>query len=465
MFSIRYFDLRYVPINIATRGENIEISELIKRTKHLYAEVFELSDNLINDIEEIYKIDFKKSETKGWKKLFSSVVFAVSGHIPTNDDMKNILRSFQGLRTSLLKKNPEIKKIIDTPEFVFGSIPYLCCGFVLKDFNYNSDGKNSIESAVKIYNKLIIEKSSSILTVLCAHRESKENDRGGIVEEVDYKSLDKMINLVVGLILNIPECATRQYVWKMLQPTGNAESVLSLFPNVILRYVNKGELSKLLATLDRHVDVTKKYLSTVSETISNFSFLIDSTEILYKKIHNVNNTQLMDLEDIDEPHLLSQKIAYISKKDTFKDMHRIVSNFEDLKVIDSAVEVLNIDNSGEFKKEVLKAFLLIKKQNNLFLKSMFETWFYYFISVLAQKDNSIIFGFERDHDLFQVKAINLAYDQKINLNYYTFSCPVLYARRHRPEEDFGSMNTLSFRQFWRISDKVKTPSRLEPSLE
>jgi hypothetical protein len=85
-------------------------------------------------------------------------------------------------------------------------------------------------------------------------------------------------------------------------------------------------------------------------------------------------------------------------------------------------------------------------------KAIYETMFYLVWGERARINKEIIFGLERDHNLYQTMAMSYGYNSGQIDYYHRYYIPFLFARR-KPRNLFVDFSELSFRQFFRLSEK------------
>jgi hypothetical protein len=449
-----FYDLRIEPLEILPDGTSVDFNVLIRLVKTKYPHFFNEHISVISGDIDFNSVDPRLCEKKEWKVLFNTIVFIISGHITSIEDMRNIQKTFFELKSYFMKNNKETSILLESRDFVFGSLPYLFCGFNFNKFGYNKDGINSFGSALMVLEHFIYSKEIKISTLLCAHRESKAVNDCSLMINVDKIGCRKMVNLVLGIKNNIPKIGSKLVRWNFYHTVGSAYSTISVFPNIIFKYLSNLDFPKLITTLNTHYNDFINYLDEFSKN-NNIVFQVNPVDHLYMSaIHGIDKET-------------ETKIKYISTNSTLKEMKRLMPYYDEVKIISDKIIEQNLKKSIEIDS-TWKTFGIIKeavdyykKYSNLNIKSLLETRFYYEFGKICMTEKSIVLGFERDHDLFQSKSIALGYDHDLDVTTDNFLSPVLYSRWNRPELDVGNFKTLSFRQFWRPSDRINTIQDIE----
>ena len=280
---------------------------------------------------------------------------------------------------------------------------------------------------------------------MCAHRENKEIKKHSLVENINLKDYQRVINLIYGYFKNIwkdPNITFYHLIW-------DENWLNSAFPNIFINYLKKGELYKMSLLLDSHFEQIKKYSDTYKIKIKPVSEHYKATIKFLKEKYGetVKNISYDELYDLAEEQ--NDKIAEIAYYMTYDDVKRIQHSLDEFKKSNkdeiSKLSKINIENAKKFWKEevVKKAIDIFLWSDNLVYKSLYETVFYYLWWEKTREQNWLALWFDRDHDLFQTEAFAYGYKPDIMKS----MVPLLYARR-TGKKSINKINELSFRQFW-----------------
>lgn len=401
---------------------------------------------------DLVKVGPRECEKRSWSQIVATVIFAVSGHVPAPDEMRRLRGAFFAIAANLARDASDVvRSAAQSESLAFAVMPYVFCGFEFNDRRRSCDGRNSTAAASSLLRELLTNAEPHVTTALCAHRESKLIDRGALVSEIDAVAVTRMANLVSGIVANLRPGAICE--WTVYQPAGTPEGVMSLFPNVVLRHVGRGEMAALLAHLNRHLTDLANLLRGLEGVRPIRCSAVPTDGIAQAASAASRALRNGERISLEAEEGLNEKINQIATEDACPDLRRMMPGYEDAKRIEPELVEVNMQKAeGKARQAVADAVDSFMKSDNLADKASHETLFYYELGRQTRLRRGVFFGFERDHDSFQVKSINLGFDGRTDVSRMTSGGPALFARRSRPESDQGNLGSLSFRQFWRPSD-------------
>lgn len=360
-----------------------------------------------------------------WERVIAAVVLTLSGFVPLRAEIKGARHVFQALQRSTWRKI--------TPEQVLGVFPYLLVGFRCNLSNKDRDGTNSVERIASVCDRLISGRPIHISTYLCAHKERRDIARDNLREHIEAGAASRALRFVQGLVANT---GTAENSLTVHQARGNARGMLTLFPQVFLKYYSEGRLFDLQETLERHYEEMGCLLRRLS------------TEVL--KMHICDASETYSLADALCPEFDGvdwQDIAGCAQSDPRLDDFRVLvslatRSLERLYRFEG-ISPAKIQRNSEMQ-DAVDRFAHRMKQG-LGAIALNECLFYYCWGEKCRANGEIAFGFEVDHDWFQIAAFSLGFSGSLRS-----TAPSLYLRSSNENRSSkAGLGNLSFRQFWR----------------
>jgi hypothetical protein len=443
---LRVYDLRYKDRIILETP--LPIPEVISIYKEKYTQDFE-KYNLKHDFE-INPKNIQKNN-KMLEDLVSTLTFCYSGHICTKDDIVY----YKDLVKLLTQKHKAPLPI----NFQFGTLIYLIIAFKLKRNGRSHEESNNINDAVKLLTELLTHEELKVRTILCSHREASDINKNTLVENFLEASLVRVTSMLKGIIENSPVKFAKVTFY---QATPLFQASTYVFPQMFLNYMENGEVDHFFTLLGAQFNQLQKGLSNYSTERVSFSAvpLQEFYSTVESKVAELFGKQWRELNEwsqvsVDTP--LKESILEIAREITSPSIARLMPYFElkpDLGDISSKIKlnqekIVNDSNRCELIQNSINWFYITGKLN-MVTKSLLETMFYYTWGELAKQEDEIGFGLDRDHDEYQTMSWALGYNGSYFGGNYI---PLLYAKRLASKDEIpgGTLNEISFRQFWRFS--------------
>lgn len=429
-----------------------------KNSTKYYRQVFADDRLVLKEQDHIYWKDPVR-----WQKIISTIVFVISGRVPDMFDSKRFYAIITEIRKSF-KNQPEILSFVDSPTFIFGSFPYFLAGFdFLRKNGWSCNGKNNLKNFCCFIEKIVKEKDVSVSTYLCAHREHEPL----LSKDIDLEGLRKMTNIISGITENIFE--KKKIKLEIFQQCGSGFSINAVFPEIFLAYLGDGKLLDLMDTLQKHYDECRRYFYQLAKS-RNLTIKLFSIDRHIKKVEKyVQKFSQNDLSGTSRIFLMNETrriqndnvrekrhIMAVSKF-ALEEIKRLMPYYTSFGKISSNLIHTNINKARDKQKKILitESIRRFINTDTLESKAVYETVFYFLWGKEARRKKQIIVGFERDHDIYQTMAISKGYlGYKSDNSNNKYGAPLLYARRVDPAYDDGiSFRKISFRQFWRLSER------------
>lgn len=450
MTTIRYFNLSNTPPS-AKSGKALDVDELIQLALSERPKVPEEILDLQHLTESEVDPRGLQRPTK-WEGFMTLLVWALSNRVPSRQD---VLRGRQLLMS--LPKN--IKRSDQLKKLTFSFLPYLLTGFKSHVENRFQADSNSVGVMVTFVHKLSAGNTPVFESFLCAHRGKGGAERFYLVEDIHKPQAKKALNLMKGLLANNPWSGNGSIQWFQQGPTSFAS--LNMFPEMFLRYLESGEIADLLTRLDRHFTQVTQIDST---PMSGISFQLNDLDTRSHQVlrfmsemygQNWRHTDYTSSRFVNDP-IVQVALTYTQplmlRQMPFYKSPEVYKNFLQRKR-QLILRNQNAEASSLIKPNLVEASIerFYEMQNmQLGAKALYETVFYYFWGMTAQKTGAFSIGIDRDHDRFQHEAWALGSQSIHNTpqNEPTANS-LLYARRNAEKKDSGLLRDFSIRQFWR----------------
>jgi len=436
-------------------GKIVDIDNLIDFYKKNNKEIFNKSNTLISLKIKDINVNFDKNK-KEWISFFCTVIYVITGCIPNEKD-KTYFKSIYYKLKEKSKESINIKNLLNSKKFVFICLPYLVSGFYINKNGLSSDGNNNFKNLFSFLEE-IVKKNISVSTFFCAHREKEPE----LVEELDYESISISCNLILGIIKNISEnFIERDKILCIYQPDSSVFGISSIFPEIFLNYTNNNRLGELIIKINDHFNNLSYYLNDKYGGEVVLYDLIKQKKETIKKCKEFFGSDFLKINDLFEVKKnIKDEYLYYIIEDINKKIIRLMPFYKEGIYISNQTIENNKNNSADFinkidniKDVIEESILDFKSIKSVVNKSIYEAMFYISWGERAKKNNEIIIGLERDHKIYQTMAITYGYNL-YNINYYnSYSIPLLFAKREKRNK-FIKFSKLSFRQFFRLSEKI-----------
>lgn len=379
---------------------------------------------------------YLRSNTKIWREVAKIMCYFICKRIPNNNQINNLITCFNKIPKEYKRKLSENN--------VFGTLLYLWIGFDTKQFGESQGDLNNVNDLIKVFLKLITQKTIQIKIPLCVHREADVVAKNFLADKVKIHSIKKVCHLLKGILDN---SNVTKYEITFYLPHSHYKTSTMIFPEIFLNYYHGHLLNEFFLKLDKHYKDTKKVVESYSKKYRTFyvkpmSVHVKQIEKETEKLFGEKWRQVGKWEELTIKSKMGEEIANISREVTESEIFRLIPEYKQGFKKRDKYEI-----NSKIEYNAVQWFFNEGKLNSV-TKSIYETMFYYTWGIKS-KDN-ISFGFERDHDLYQVISWKLGYSGKFEYNNFQ---PLLYARRTKDEVVNSHLKNISFRQFWRLSGK------------
>ncbi|MCL4354694.1 hypothetical protein M1349_04495 [Patescibacteria group bacterium] len=436
MNKLYFFDLRPYPKYSTLTGKYIDIHSLMSSIQE--PEIVNNSKLYLSSKEINNKVCTTKSNA--WKKLIRTMLFLISGKT-IEDKTLNIYA--EAYRT--LEKKFANKVIFDLQFVAFFSS--MIFGFQISYYGWSEQNSNSMKDFLYFLDKIIERKDASIFvsSIFCAHRESDTTNKNTLVEKIKETSVNRYIYMLYSIFMNIN---AKKVNVKLYHPIGRKYALPVVFPNIANKYIYENRVIELLEKMNQHYQTIKnliaslKLSSRIDMQLVALDDFINEVEQECEKICGANWRSINNFNNIK-----NEDLKVIARDMTLIDIKRYMP-----ELIDSEnLKIGNLSTINKSEKEAINWYTE-KGQLKLHSKSLYETVFYYHWGQITKMNNGVAIGIDRDHDLFQVQAFSLGYANKVDI---LVNFPLLYARRTESELSSSNLNSVSIRQFWRLSENYK----------
>ncbi len=436
MNKIYFFDLRPRPLYENLCGKEIDLLTLVNTIEKT---IIAKDGSLYLKKGDLNKPLICITKSKDWEKIIRTCLLIVSGKtIPDKT-----LSVYKELYRQIEKKYS--RRLVFDSKFVIFFVS-LIVSFRLHTLGWSEQSSNRISDVLSFVDNMFKNKDKliSISSIFCAHRESDAEDMNTLVKQVKEVSLKRFIYLLHSLSLNIDAKYT-EIVW--YHPIGGKHALVEVFPNIAIKHINEGNVNKLLAQMDMHFENVQKITKSLNTPKISIKLIpLDSfvlgVEQECRKIAGKNWRGITNFNSVKNTDIRS-----ITQDMTLKDVSRYMPEYE--KPV--GIKVMDLSSLTDMGKEALDWYVEGGRLN-LHSKSLYETVFYYHWGELTKKLGGVAIGIDRDHDLFQVQAFSLGYNNWIDIS---LGSPLLYARRTEDELKTNDVSSTSIRQFWRHSENYK----------
>src|SRR3989344_2884818 len=205
-----------------------DVSELVSQ---YVPEILKFKLNILSSeqVNSISSVPYRNPEK--WERLMASLVCALTGKVPSRDEVKRGRQIYEALPKSIRK--------ICVREEIFGLFPYIIAGFKINLKNINRNDTNNLENAVLFTGELLSTENPVITTFFCAHKEDREVNKDMLRPNIKRPYATRAINLFKGLIKNSKKgCGSII----LHQARGNYYGINTIFPQIFLKYVSTRSL-------------------------------------------------------------------------------------------------------------------------------------------------------------------------------------------------------------------------------
>jgi len=435
-------------------GSQLDVSYLLKQDIH--------TRNLKGfDLETIESTSLG-SNPRQILDIVERMVYFVSGRTIGPHQRKSGLRLINDLKINVRDNFAQNSSFFRTPQFMFGCLPYLFTGF---DFDKLSspgkDGVNNYQNGFEFLKALSDERDLKVSSYLCAHRGVRVRDGPDmLLPEIDSKGVVKALNLIRGLTHNGPGKSVEVTLY---QPAGTPLSATYVFPQILLSYAEKGELTGLIRRLNEHFLQMSSLLDSVSD--KNFHFKLKSIdEIVSDSTSECTRRFGSQWSRLDENklYLLAGKetekamdpLAEVAYFMTIPEVKRLMPFYSNPDKISQELFDKNLRLAEETRdrstiEAVTSILELFKEKQSAAGRAIFETIFYYLWGKNSALEKGVGIGLDTDHEMFQTAAWDLGWKEANTIEQQINSSPLIYARKSKDKGNEECLARFNLRQFWR----------------
>lgn len=442
-----YYSLWPDSISFGEQYTDLDIEDLIGNCARQYPEIFQENSLLDSDLDLDTAPAWPHDDSKKWESAMASILFMLTGQVASKTELGGMIESVVRLR-SYFKEGDLGETVIDK-QFIFGFLPYLFGGFGFKDMNWSRGGINDFANLVTIVDQLFSGAPCRFSTYLCAHREYNEIDPDTLLKRVQMTKMRRALDLIGALATN---SYAKSATLEIMQPAGSPAGIVSLFPSVVMRYLNDGNFRSLIDLLDDHMVQVSDGLS--KKPIRGLSCRLVSIDAhVEKTVNAIQHLLGRNWKKLDEDTLRTKARSYhnhpsyrLAYKLALEEVRRLMPQFDSPQGVSSVTLAENVKNApSERQDDVKRCIAHFSDSLTSAAKALYECLFYYEWGNDARKRQEIGIGLDRDHEPFQTVSWAYGYGDGVK-NHHV---PLLYARRNNTNKLFGNLHQTSFRQFWR----------------
>src|SRR3989344_3448716 len=413
------------------KGPNgqIDINKLIHEfiTDNIKCDLNVPSEVQINSISHVPQKNPEK-----WERLMASLVCALTGKIPSRDEIKRGRQIYEALPKSIRK--------ICVREEIFSLFPYIIAGFKINLKNINRNDTNNLENAVLCTGELLSTENPVITTFFCAHKEDREVNKDMLRPNIKRPYATRAINLFKGLIKNSKKgCGSII----LHQARGNYYGINTIFPQIFLKYVSTRSLPALRFNMEQHF----AEISRIASESASPDIKIEVRDIVshYQSAETMASRMFGENWKYARLETLSNRPIDRFVHFAVKDLSRLITHSE----IDKTFDESSREYLATLADNERKATELFEQNSRMTIvgRAILDCMFFYQWGRVSQEEGLIGVGLDTDHNIHQMECFSLGYSKDLN-----FSAPILYARKNGEKDkidDLFGLDNLSIRQFWR----------------
>jgi hypothetical protein len=390
---------------------------------------------------------------RNWGRYFATAVQLFTGHCPSKEEIQ-IAKGF------VMGFSHEEKVRLVNKQFILCFLPYLFIGLKMHQENRFRDDSNSIEDVRNFVLSLWSQQRVLMSTFLCSHRDPKTGSELNLLQTniPDWK-VRRSISMLLGILNNCQTLVRGRLAVIQQGPSANATS--TVFPEITVAYIEKGNLQELLATINWQYEYVRKLLGSING--GKVSLGLYSTDCMNRRLEELMSTRFggqwrtkdfLSFAELPDPlvrigvdHVLPSIRRLISffEGDTQSRFH---SQLEDLVLLNRTGDGEQANMAESIIREFARNYTM-----NLGAKAVHEAGFYYLWGRYCGMTNAAFaIGLDRDHDVYQYLAWSLG-AASVQGSVPKGQQRLLSARRNPKGLKHGILTDLSFRQFWRHDDQ------------
>ena len=386
---------------------------------------------------------------KNWGRYFSTAVQLLSGHCPAKEEVqiaKGFVMSF-----SRKEKEHMINK-----NFVLCFLPYLFIGLKIHNGNGFSEDSNRVEDVKDFVLSIWKEQRVLMSSFLCSHRDQKTGPELNLLQtSIPTWKARRSVAMLLAIMNNCQTLEKGRLALIQQGPSTNATS--TVFPEITVAYIEKGNLQELLSTIKWQYEYVRKLLRSIKG--GKVSLSLYSTDTMNHRLEAMMSERfgmnwrvrnfLSSEEDLDP-------LVQIGVDHVLPSIRRLVSFFEgdiQSRFLSRIEDLVSLNRKGNCQQADISESIIRKFAHNYTMnigaKAVHEAGFYYLwgrYNGMSSKTFSI--GLDRDHDVYQYLAWSLGI-KSLQGSTPAGQQHLLSARRNPKELEYGILSDLSFRQFWR----------------
>lgn len=439
--EIEYYDLRQESEPLFEDGAEVTPEELIETAQEANSDIFQDHDLVsASEFSEIEPEPYK--DRNDWQRAMDTLIFSVSGQVPSDRESNLNMSATEEMRQYFDGTDRNQKSMSE--KFVFGTLPYLFTGFGFKDQKWSKSDVNNFETFITFSDRLMAEEPVKASSFLCAHKKKREEEVHSLTDDIVEEDAANTLNMLRGVFANSYNTEAEVDFY---QPGTSHQGLLSIFPGVIVKTAERGELDEIADLLDQQM----RQMESLTDQYSNSSvqFQVNDVDDHFDDVHREAEARLgedyrsLSSEELDK--LADEGFLYrIAREETLPEVERLMPFYKEPGSRESIIEPEAVQNVED--EEIRDALEFYEEPMSAASKAFLETLFYHVWGEKCRENEELAIGLERDHALYQTKAFHYGHGDEWKMHHYA---PHLYARRNNEVEENGNLHEISFRQFWR----------------
>ncbi|HUP77621.1 MAG TPA: hypothetical protein VM260_03600, partial [Pirellula sp.] len=349
------------------------------------------------------------------------------------------------------------KKIHVTHRFVLGFVPYLFAGFQAHVHSGYGSDSNAIKTLVACTRNIVQSSRILFTSFLCSHRDPKIGCSVNLLQQsIPSEKIRRASSLSKALAHNASETTRATIVFLQQSPTAKATS--SIFPEVTVEYIEKGEMLTMLSIVEYQFDHVKNVLAGNADRLKSRLVTLDVLTVRIERFLEKRFGADWRYKDFTSADYDGDRLVQIAVHMALPGIERMMPFFSgefQKNVLARKSELIKKNARSAYARggeraahvvtDAIKWFML-QHSMTISAKAVYETAFYYLWgSYIGKSESAFSIGLDREHDRFQHYAWELGAKSASNDS----DTHLLYARRNPSGGDHGNLSEISLRQFWR----------------
>ena len=385
-----------------------------------------------------------RTRASRWEQSFATMLFSVTGQIPSRDEIKMGRRIVECMPK-------DIKKSHVDQEFILGPLVYTVA-FQKSSESEFQENANNVQDVAKFLALLAqrTDKNTTFNSLLCGHRVDSSVKKDSLISRVPAEKMRRTARLITGIGRNATRGTIEQH-WYQQRPTKFASS--NMFPTVFKSYLVNNRLVELFSLLEAHnAQIQQVFDQETTETAAYFVEDLDAiTQGAFCIAENTPNWRSIDptLSSIDATltSLVGSTIGEVARFSNIYGKVAVSESEEEMKRSVSSLTTAGGNLSfGERElvdsiQQFYSSLELTLESKALYEVSLSQAW-----GQLNAHLGAIAIGVDRDHTRQRPDAYSLGQRSAGVEDDQQF--PLLYGRYARSEKPGSLLSMYNVRQFW-----------------